>query len=744
MFEPVYDPLAQSELASAAIAIIPILLLFVMLAFFRVIYAGLAALAGTLLVAIFLYKMPVGMAFLSALNGALFAIWPVIIIILGAIYLFDASVLTSHLEAVKYAVSSVTRDKRLLSLLISYCFSGLLEGASGFSTPIALSAAMLVGVGLSPFESARSALLANTIPVAYGAVGTPVLTLASTVGIPAKTIGIAVARMLIPFSLTMPAVVTYAVCEPGWKGVKQLMEVWPPVVMVGIVQTGVSLLVNEVVGPESATLLSFLVSLLALAIFLRFWSPKNLLVPGQESEQKDKGEEDVLQAIEEAKEDVPEIVKDRTVNENVRKTTLAVRHMSFRIHRHPSMYIRRRGADSQSLGDILPSDIQAYRKIDGDTRKLDSSSLATALFPHTLDHRYMKKTSRQLVSMRERVTDPPDVRDSPNTVVSEDVTDTRETPETGEVTEANKGELEEIVTVDSPDDLHKEVSKAAEPPAEGGDDIFGKKVVYDVYFPPTKETLIRACIPWVLIPIGLTIWGSPPVKKGLSFATVHVPIRGLDNEVLKNPTVEGGSPTLVRFQWTLDFLSFVGTCLWILTVFCIFAVYRVSPRNSAIILWRTVKRMALSLVTICVLLAFGYVLKASGQDVTLGLAATKTKGFFPFLSAVIGFLGVALTGSATTCSVIFGSLQVVAAQALAINPVQAAANCISGGAIGHIISTSSMVVASVATGEGGKSIGPIMKSVLGFAVVGLIVHGCWNLMVTNLFPGFVPYAEPVV
>lgn len=137
-------------------------------------------------------------------------------------------------------------------------------------------------------------------------------------------------------------------------------------------------------------------------------------------------------------------------------------------------------------------------------------------------------------------------------------------------------------------------------------------------------------------------------------------------------------------------------------------------------------------------------LKASGQDVTLGLAATKTKGFFPFLSAVIGFLGVALTGSATTCSVIFGSLQVVAAKALNLNPVQAAANCCSGGAIGHIISTSSMVVASVATGEGGKSIGPTMKSVIWFAIAGLIIHGCWNLMVSNLFPEFIPYAEPSV
>lgn len=620
MFEPVYDPLAQSELASAAIAIIPILLLFVMLMFFRVIYAGLAALAGTLLVAIFLYKMPVGMAFLSALNGALFAIWPVMVIILGAIYLFDSSVLTGYLEAVKFAISSITRDKRLLSLLISYCFSGLLEGASGFSTPIALSAAMLVGLGLSPFESARSALLANTIPVAYGAVGTPVLTLASTVGIPAKTLGIAVARMLIPFSLTMPAVVTYAVCEPGWVGVKQLLEVWPPVVMVGIVQTGISLLVNEVVGPESATLLSFLVALIVLAIFLRFWSPKNELIPAQKSDQRDQGEEDILKAIEDAKEDIPEVVKERTVNENVQRTTLAVGHMSFRIYRHPSMHIRRRGTDTQSLGDILPSDIQAYRKIDGDTRQLDSSSLATALFPHSLDHKYMKKTSRQLVSMRGRVVHPEPLAGSRGTVVPSTTTDGKESkePETsgdreesrddGEI-EAMEGELEEVLTVDSPDDLNNPVPHTANTQVtkkeEKGGDILGKKVVYDVFFPPSKEILIRACVPWILIPIGLTIWGSPPVKEGLSFATVNVPIPGLDKQVLKSPTSEGELPTVMRFEWTLNFLSFVGTCLWILTVANAFAVYRLSVRNASIILWRTVKRMALSLITVCVLLAFG-------------------------------------------------------------------------------------------------------------------------------------------
>lgn len=423
--------------------------------------------------------------------------------------LFDASVLTGHLEAVKFAVSSVTRDKRLLSLLISYCFAGLLEGASGFSTPIALSAAMLVGVGLSPSESARSALLANTIPVAYGAVGTPVLTLASTVGIPAKTVGIAVARMLIPFSLTMPAVVTYAVCEPGWVGVKQLLEVWPPVVMVGIVHTGMNLLVNEVVGPESATLLSFLVSLLALAVFLKFWSPKSVLLPGQKQDLRSKGEEDVLKAIEDAKEHVPEVVKDKTVNPNVQTTSLAVRHMSFRIHRHPSMYIQRKPAESTSLGEILPTEIQAYRKVECDTRKLDSSSLATALFPHSLDHKYMKKTNKKLTSMQQRVVaaEVPGNSHSSAPRVAFNAENKGKPEEQGSKPRAQEGELVEVVTIGPKGSPTQQEGKPSETPAAKEDDLFGKKVVYDVFFPPTKETLIRACIPWVLIPIGLTIWG---------------------------------------------------------------------------------------------------------------------------------------------------------------------------------------------------------------------------------------------
>jgi lactate permease len=167
-------------------------------------------------------------------------------------------------------------------------------------------------------------------------------------------------------------------------------------------------------------------------------------------------------------------------------------------------------------------------------------------------------------------------------------------------------------------------------------------------------------------------------------------------------------------------------------------VFGLRPSKTAWILWRSFKRMALSFLTICTLLALGYVIKFSGMDTTLGLAAARTQQGYPFLGPWIGFLGVAITGSATSSNVLFGSLQVVAAQAIGVNPVQMAAANVAGGVLGHIVSTSSMVVAAVATGSDAKSIGPIARGVVGYALALITAFSLWNTLVAYALPGLIP------
>lgn len=169
---------------------------------------------------------------------------------------------------------SLTRDKRLLALLLAYAFSGFIEGASGFSTPIALAAAMMIGVGFSRKEAATAALVGNTIPVVFGGIGIPVATLAQVTRIPASILAVAAVRLLIPFSLLMPFLVVYTVST----GVRQTLEVWPACAVTGVVNTGMQLLLAQFVGPQPVSILAMIVTLAVLAAFVRVWTPPTLVM----------------------------------------------------------------------------------------------------------------------------------------------------------------------------------------------------------------------------------------------------------------------------------------------------------------------------------------------------------------------------------------------------------------------------------------------------------------------------------
>jgi L-lactate permease len=273
-------------------------------------------------------------------------------------------------------------------------------------------------------------------------------------------------------------------------------------------------------------------------------------------------------------------------------------------------------------------------------------------------------------------------------------------------------------------------------------------VHYDALHPPSAREVAVAWFPWLLISVAVCVWGAPDVKgvtapsrTGLSVATLLLPMGGLDLQVVKPdpryPPGDAAHAHAVEAKWTLDLLAATGVCL-LLCALVSSAVFRLPPAKTAWVMWRSFRRMASSFLTICTLLALGYVIKFSGMDTTLGLAAAKAGAGFPFLGPYIGFLGVVITGSATSSNVLFGSLQVVAAQAIGANPVQLAAANVAGGVLGHIISTSSMVVAAVSTGSDARSIGPIAASVAGYALALITLFAGWNILIVNAFPGFIP------
>jgi hypothetical protein len=262
-------------------------------------------------------------------------------------------------------------------------------------------------------------------------------------------------------------------------------------------------------------------------------------------------------------------------------------------------------------------------------------------------------------------------------------------------------------------------------------------VHYDALHPASRREMLVAWAPWALVCVAVVIWGISPVKAGLSAATIFVPMTGLHNQVYKPDPMGGPHGHIVPSLWTLDLVAATGICLF-LCCFITSCIFQLRPFKTASILWRSFRRMSMSFITIMVLISFGYVIKFSGQDTTLGLAIAEVQKAYPFVGPWIGFLGVALTGSITTSNVLFGSMQTVAADKIGLNPVQMAAANETAGCIGHIISTASMVVAAVAVGGDGKSITHIVKAMLPFGLGVGVMFALWNTLVAYAFPDFIP------
>jgi lactate permease len=256
---------------SAVLAILPTLLLLYLLAIKRKPswIAAVAGLGAALVLAVAGYRMSPVLAVSSALNGACFGLFPISWIVFWALVLYEISVVTGKFEVIKESIGAVTSDKRIQALLIAFAFGAFIEGCAGFGTPVAVAAAMMVGLGFTSLYASTICMLADTAPVAFGSIGIPIITLAGVTGLPLGHLSAVVGRLTAPFSLCLPAYIILVT-----SGAAAVLEIWPAVVTCGVVFAGIQFTVSNFIGPQLADILSSIGAMVALVVLLRFWSPR--------------------------------------------------------------------------------------------------------------------------------------------------------------------------------------------------------------------------------------------------------------------------------------------------------------------------------------------------------------------------------------------------------------------------------------------------------------------------------------
>jgi lactate permease len=510
MWNQVYDPF-NSQVLSTAAAALPVVTLLVLIASGKVKahLAAVIALVVAIVVAIVLFTMPVGLALRAAVLGAVVGFFPIGWIVLNVIFLYRLTVATGAFAILSQAIGGVTRDRRLQLLLIAFTFGAFFEGASGFGTPVAVTGAILIGLGFSPLAASGLSLIANTAPVAFGALGTPIAGLASVTGFDPYLLGAMVGRQLPFFSVIVPFWLIWAFA--GFRGMRQI---WPAILVCGLSFAVPQYLISNFVNPWIVDVGASLISMGCLIGFLRIWQPKELWLS------------------------------------------------------------------------------PALRSRD------DSAATMT----------------------------PPAVK-----------------------TEAS-----------------------------------------------TSAEVWRSLVPWIIVCVVLLVWGSGWFKGIVNpIFTWNYPVTGLHNLVQKVPPVVA-KPASEGAVFAFTYLSFTGSGMLLAAIISGF-IMRFSPAKLIAEYGRTIKVCAYSLITISAMLAIGTLTRYSGIDATLGLAFAGTGVLYPFFGTLLGWLGVALTGSDTASNVLFGGLQKITSQQLGISPVLMSAANSSGGVMGKMIDAQSIVVASTAT-----------------------------------------------
>ncbi|HEX2801650.1 MAG TPA: L-lactate permease [Phenylobacterium sp.] len=534
-----YDPFG-SPVVSTLVAAIPVVVLLSGIGIFkmRAPVAALAGLGAALLVAIFGFHMPVEMASLAALLGIAYGLLPIGWIVLNIIFLYKLTNERGQFEILRDSIARVTDDSRLQLLLIAFCFGAFFEGAAGFGSPVAVTGAMLIGLGFTRLQASGLSLIANTAPVAFGALGTPIVALAAATGLPILALSTQVGRQMFPFALLVPFWLVCAYC--GWR---RALEVVPAVLVASVSFAVTQLLVSSLHGPWLTAVISALVSIICLVTFLRFWKPKSIM------------------HVNEAK---------------------------------------------LSRGD-------------------------------------------------ERA--PP-------------------------VVHANAD---------------------------------GTPTESDVVVHASGAALRKAWTPWIILTILVFLWGMPQVKMFLDgLFGPKIVFHGLDQLVERVPPVVP-QPKTDPAVYSFNLLSASGTAI-LLAGLLSGLVLGAKPMEIAATYGRALKAVIPSLLTIAAMFALGYLTRYAGADATMGLAFAATGMLYPFFGAMLGWLGVAVTGSDTASNVLFGGLQKVTAEQLGLSPVLMASANTTGGVMGKMIDAQSIVVASTATQWFGQE-GRILRYVFFHSIV---------------------------
>lgn len=527
MYQQVLDPIGDSLGLTAIFAVLPLLTLFVLLGVLRMPaqWASLISLGVAIVVAIAVYSMPLGQTLDAAAWGAAFGLFPIMWIVVNAIWIYQVTVETGHFQVLRRSFTSISDDQRIQAIIIAFCFGALIEALAGFGTPVAITAVMLIAVGLAPLKAAAVALVANTAPVAFGAIATPIITLGEVTKISPDTLGAVVGRQTPVLALVVPLILVGMV--DGMRGVRQT---WPAAVVGGVSFAVAQFVASNYISIELTDIIAALVSVTAIVALLRVWRPAEPLLGERQA---------------------------------------------------PALA----GADGH--------------------------------------------------------------------------------------------------------DPALERKHGVRP---GGD---------------SRADVVGAYAPYLLIIAVFSIAQIGAVKAALDSVSSEFAWPGIDIEKA------GGDPYDATFKF--NWLAAAGTLL-LISGLATLAVLRVGVGRALHAYVATLNQLKWAILTVAAVLALAFVMNTSGQTVTLGLWLAGAGGMFAFLSAFIGWLGVAVTGSDTSSNSLFGALQIAAAKDAGLSPALMAAANSSGGVLGKMISPQNLAIGAAAVGMAGRE-GDIFRVVLKWSLL---------------------------
>ncbi|CAN7411989.1 L-lactate permease [Pseudomonas sp. PSB11] len=566
VWQQIYDPF-NNPVLSTLMAAVPVVVMLAALAFFHVKahLAALLALASALVIAIFAFGMPAGMAGSAALYGAANGLLPIGWIVLNIIFLHRLTTENGSFKVLQDSLARITDDRRLQLLLIAFCFGAFFEGAAGFGTPVAVTGAILIGLGFSPLAASGLALIANTAPVAFGALGTPIITLAKVTGLDEMELSMMVGRQLPFFSVIVPFWLIWAFA--GWR---KMLEIWPAILIAGVSFAIPQFIVSNYHGPMLVDVIAALISMACLTGFLKVWKPAT-------------------------------VHTSAALSGRVDNSAIAEEHDQKPV------------ASAAFASDAKPAVMRAW-------------------MPWIILTVFVFAWGTQ-----------------------------------------------------------------------------GFKNMFD-----TRPAIDPATSAAKLDPQGKPLREANPIfAPVLTFTTIHQQIEKVP-PVVPAPKTEDA---IYKFTW----FTATGTGILLSAILGGLLMGYSIPQLIHQYL-RTLWVVRYSLITITAMLALGFLTRYSGLDATMGLAFAATGVFYPMFGTLLGWLGVALTGSDTASNVLFGGLQRVTAEQLGLSPVLMAAANSSGGVMGKMVDAQSIVVASTATRWYGHE-GEILRYVFFHSIILAILVG---------------------